>query len=58
MSSELANQLGATSLSDSPANDDWKAGLNRPAKDGRVQTEDVTKTKGNDFEDYYLKRVS
>ena len=56
MSSELANQLGATSLNDTPANDDWKAGLKRPAKDGRVQTEDVTKTKGLEFEDFYIKR--
>lgn len=37
-------------------NEDWKARLNLPAKDTRRQTEDVTATKGNDFEDYYLKR--
>ena len=30
--------------------------LRRPPKDTRVQTEDVTKVKGNDFEDYFLKR--
>lgn len=36
--------------------EDWKAQLNLPAKDTRRQTEDVTATKGNDFEDYYLKR--
>lgn len=35
---------------------DWKARLKTPAKDTRRQTEDVTATKGNDFEDYYLKR--
>jgi len=35
---------------------DWKSRLNTPAKDTRRQTEDVTATKGNDFEDYYLKR--
>mmetsp|Transcript_34452 Transcript_34452/g.42455 ORF Transcript_34452/g.42455 Transcript_34452/m.42455 type:complete len:488 (+) Transcript_34452:101-1564(+) len=28
----------------------------RPPKDTRIKTEDVTKTKGNDFEDYFLKR--
>lgn len=28
----------------------------RPPKDTRPQTEDVTRTKGNDFEDFYLKR--
>lgn len=30
--------------------------LKKPPKDTRPQTEDVTKTKGNDFEDFYLKR--
>eukprot|EP00922_Rhytidocystis_sp_ex-Travisia-forbesii_P045679 GHVS01068153.1.p1 GENE.GHVS01068153.1~~GHVS01068153.1.p1 ORF type:complete len:497 (-),score=34.99 GHVS01068153.1:1444-2934(-) len=34
----------------------WKERINRPEKDTRVKTEDVTKTKGNDFEDYFLKR--
>lgn len=38
------------------AGEDWKSKLNTPPKDTRVQTEDVTNTKGNDFEDYYLKR--
>jgi len=39
-------------------NDDhaWKAKLNIPEKDGRVRTSDVTNTKGNEFEDYCLKR--
>ncbi|OQS06137.1 DEAD/DEAH box RNA helicase [Thraustotheca clavata] len=36
--------------------DDWKTGLKAPAKDTRFQTEDVTNVKGNDFEDYFLKR--
>jgi len=36
--------------------DDWKARLKLPAADSRPRTEDVTATKGNDFEDYYLKR--
>ncbi len=27
-----------------------------PEKDKRQQTEDVTRTKGNDFDDFYLKR--
>jgi ATP-dependent RNA helicase DDX6/DHH1 len=35
---------------------DWKAQLKLPPKDLRVQTEDVSKRKGNDFEDYCLKR--
>lgn len=36
--------------------DDWKAKIQRPAPDTRVKTTDVTATKGNDFEDYFLKR--
>eukprot|EP00928_Gymnodinium_smaydae_P040887 TRINITY_DN27698_c0_g2_i2.p2 TRINITY_DN27698_c0_g2~~TRINITY_DN27698_c0_g2_i2.p2 ORF type:complete len:507 (+),score=110.02 TRINITY_DN27698_c0_g2_i2:110-1522(+) len=36
--------------------DDWKSKINRPAPDQRVKTEDVTNIKGNDFEDYFLKR--
>ncbi|KAJ2132723.1 DExD/H-box ATP-dependent RNA helicase dhh1, partial [Coemansia sp. RSA 678] len=36
--------------------DEWKKALNLPTKDARPQTEDVTATKGNEFEDYYLKR--
>lgn len=35
---------------------DWKARLNIPAPDTRFKTEDVTATKGNEFEDYFLKR--
>lgn len=49
MSSQSVVKSGADS-------EDWKARLNLPAKDTRRQTEDVTATKGNDFEDYYLKR--
>lgn len=36
--------------------ENWKQQLNLPPKDRRIQTEDVTATKGNDFEDYFLKR--
>ncbi|KAJ1544414.1 DExD/H-box ATP-dependent RNA helicase dhh1 [Cladochytrium tenue] len=36
--------------------DDWKKSLSIPKKDGRPQTSDVTATKGNTFEDYYLKK--
>ncbi|KNC80735.1 DEAD-box ATP-dependent RNA helicase 8, partial [Sphaeroforma arctica JP610] len=35
---------------------DWRIGLVAPKKDTRTRTEDVTDTKGNQFEDYYLKR--
>eukprot|EP01134_Creolimax_fragrantissima_P000123 CFRG0123T1 len=38
------------------SNQDWKAGLVAPKRDNRTKTEDVTDTKGNMFEDYYLKR--
>ena len=34
----------------------WKSSLALPPKDSRPQTEDVTRTKGNEFEDYFLKR--
>uniref|UniRef100_A0A8C5HM76 RNA helicase n=1 Tax=Gouania willdenowi TaxID=441366 RepID=A0A8C5HM76_GOUWI len=36
--------------------DDWKKSLKLPPKDHRVRTSDVTATKGNEFEDYCLKR--
>ncbi|XP_058474997.1 probable ATP-dependent RNA helicase ddx6 [Solea solea] len=36
--------------------DDWKQSLKLPPKDTRVKTSDVTSTKGNEFEDYCLKR--
>ncbi|GAA5978240.1 hypothetical protein JCM11641_001145 [Rhodosporidiobolus odoratus] len=36
--------------------EDWKKNLSLPTKDSRPQTEDVTGTKGNEFEDYFLKR--
>lgn len=36
--------------------EDWKKQLKLPPKDKRLQTEDVTATKGSDFEDYVLKR--
>ncbi|EGO29629.1 hypothetical protein SERLADRAFT_354128 [Serpula lacrymans var. lacrymans S7.9] len=34
----------------------WKSGLRPPPKDFRPQTEDVTATKGLEFEDMYLRR--
>lgn len=34
----------------------WKTQLNLPKKDTRPQTDDVLNTKGNSFEDFYLKR--
>lgn len=35
---------------------DWKAGLKCPPRDGRIVTDDVANTKGNEFEDFCLKR--
>lgn len=34
----------------------WKSKLNLPPKDNRIKTTDVTNTKGNEFEDFCLKR--
>ena len=57
MAEQLAAQLGQTSLKDNSADDpNWKGSLKAPAKDEREQTEDVTKTKGLEFEDFYIKR--
>jgi len=50
----LTQQLQNTSISDSDKS--WKSQLKLPPKDLRPKTEDVTATKGNEFEDYYLKR--
>ena len=47
---------GAKVLLVQQSEQDYKAGLSAPTKDGRFKTEDVTKTKGNEFEDFYLKR--
>ncbi|KAF4126132.1 ATP-dependent RNA helicase DDX6/DHH1 [Geosmithia morbida] len=53
MSEQLADKLNAVSLSDG---NDWKQNLNLPARDNRQQTEDVTNTKGLEFEDFSLNR--
>eukprot|EP01123_Difflugia_compressa_P001956 TRINITY_DN1250_c0_g1_i1.p1 TRINITY_DN1250_c0_g1~~TRINITY_DN1250_c0_g1_i1.p1 ORF type:complete len:431 (-),score=48.54 TRINITY_DN1250_c0_g1_i1:340-1593(-) len=36
--------------------EEWKKNLRLPAPDLRPKTEDVTKTKGHEFKDYFLKR--
>nr|GEW07620.1 DEAD-box ATP-dependent RNA helicase 8 [Tanacetum cinerariifolium] len=46
---EVASSIPASSQ-------DWKAQLRLPPADTRYRTEDVTATKGNEFEDYFLKR--
>ncbi|KAI0355961.1 DEAD-domain-containing protein [Trametes cingulata] len=48
---QTARPSSSTSHSDA-----WKAGLRPPPKDYRPQTEDVTATKGVEFEDMYLRR--
>lgn len=52
MASNLPEQLENMSL----GGDDWKAQLKAPTRDLRPQTEDVTNTKGLEFEDLYIKR--
>ncbi len=44
------------SFSSSNNNESWKSGLRPPPKDVRPQTEDVTATKGLEFEDMFLRR--
>lgn len=55
MSSSTPSSTGA-SLPQTSQPENWKDKLNLPQKDSRPQTEDVTNTKGNEFEDYFLKR--
>ncbi|KAG9221596.1 hypothetical protein CCMSSC00406_0007235 [Pleurotus cornucopiae] len=43
-------------VSPANANDNWKATLRPPPRDSRPQTEDVTATKGTEFEDMFLRR--
>jgi ATP-dependent RNA helicase DDX6/DHH1 len=56
MADTLAAQLGKTTIKDNSEDPNWKSGLKIPKKDEREQTEDVTATKGLDFEDFYIKR--
>jgi len=45
----------STSAAPRPSTD-VRSSIVPPKKDERIKTEDVTKTKGNEFEDYFLKR--
>eukprot|EP01104_Vermistella_antarctica_P020028 TRINITY_DN827_c1_g4_i1.p1 TRINITY_DN827_c1_g4~~TRINITY_DN827_c1_g4_i1.p1 ORF type:complete len:431 (-),score=124.24 TRINITY_DN827_c1_g4_i1:144-1436(-) len=45
-----------TTANDASADSDWKSKLNVPQQDTRIKTEDVLSVKGNEFEDYHLKR--
>ncbi|KQJ97355.1 DEAD-box ATP-dependent RNA helicase 12 [Brachypodium distachyon] len=55
-SGEAAARTAARLDAVDTSSQDWKAQLNIPAPDTRYRTEDVTATKGNEFEDYFLKR--
>ncbi|KAI0792491.1 eukaryotic translation initiation factor 4A-like protein [Abortiporus biennis] len=50
--SQQARPSSSTSRNDNA----WKSNLNIPVKDDRPQTEDVTATKGLEFEDMHLRR--
>ena len=52
----IANQQQANNTQNSSNNSNWKDSIKAPAKDGRFKTEDVTKTKGNEFEDFFFKK--
>ncbi|KAH0887478.1 hypothetical protein HID58_063574 [Brassica napus] len=54
--SSYVEEVEKTVQSEANNNQDWKATLKLPPRDNRYQTEDVTATKGNEFEDYFLKR--
>ncbi|EXJ89787.1 ATP-dependent RNA helicase DHH1 [Capronia epimyces CBS 606.96] len=56
MPDALAAQLNKASLNDGAEDPNWRDSLKLPTKDTRQQTEDVTATKGLEFEDFYIKR--
>jgi len=56
MTDALTEKLRASTINDAPSDGDWKQSLNIPTRDGRHQTEDVTNTKGLEWEDFSLKR--
>eukprot|EP01047_Picozoa_sp_COSAG01_P096105 COSAG01_NODE_26670_length_706_cov_2.181219_1_plen_178_part_10 len=51
-----AGARGQTASAGMEGGSQWKEALQTPAADTRTKTADVTATKGNDFEDYFLKR--
>ncbi|PPE00313.1 hypothetical protein GOBAR_DD02623 [Gossypium barbadense] len=56
--STVADEVEKTVQSEAvdSSSQDWKARIKMPPSDTRYKTEDVTATKGNEFEDYFLKR--
>ena len=56
MADTLAAKLSQATIQDGSDDTNWKSNLKAPKKDEREQTEDVTATKGLEFEDFYIKR--
>ncbi|KAI1427608.1 DEAD-domain-containing protein [Xylaria sp. FL1777] len=56
MTDSITAKLQASTLNDAADSSDWKKNLNIPTRDGRQQTEDVTNTKGLEWEDFSLRR--
>ena len=56
MADQLAAQMSKTTITEGAGDSDWKKNLKARTKDEREQTEDVTATKGLEFEDFYIKR--
>ncbi|KAG7442864.1 DEAD-domain-containing protein [Guyanagaster necrorhizus] len=52
----MSQPSSVVATSSSNNNESWKSGLRPPPKDVRPQTEDVTATKGLEFEDMFLRR--
>lgn len=55
-SNHLHGQSGRKEVVVNESDKGWKEKLSRPAHDNRIKTSDVTNVKGNEFEDYCLKR--
>ena len=56
MADQLSSQMSKTSIKEGSNDTEWKKNLKVRPKDEREQTEDVTATKGLEFEDFYIKR--
>ncbi|GAP90605.1 putative ATP-dependent RNA helicase DHH1 [Rosellinia necatrix] len=56
MSDSIASSLQASTINDADDNRVWKQSLSIPPRDNRQQTEDVTNTKGIEWEEFGLKR--
>jgi len=54
---EVPMSLTEINAIDIEQDENWRERINRPEKDTRYRTEDVTLTKGTDFEDFGLKRA-